>query len=105
MLKSSKNIALVDDAGSSLTYSELIGLVGVIGQYIDVRGLLLLKCDNSISSILFYVACLELKVPVMLVDDKTSDGEFESIIEEYKPFYIEILIKPFLIFLNLYRNT
>jgi len=88
VLKSSKNIALVDDAGSSLTYSELIGLVGVIGQYIDVRGLLLLKCDNSISSILFYVACLELKVPVMLVDDKTSDGEFESIIEEYKPFYI-----------------
>lgn len=90
MLTSSKNIALIDDAGSSLTYSELIDLVGVIGQHIEVRGLLLLKCDNSISSILFYVACLELKVPVMLIDDKTSDGELESIIEEYKPYYIVI---------------
>ena len=82
MLKPSKNIALIDDAGISVSYSELIDLVGVIGQYIDVRGLLLLKCDNSISSVLFYVACLELKVPVMLIDDKTSDGELESIIEE-----------------------
>jgi long-chain acyl-CoA synthetase len=102
LIKPSKKVALMDDYGLSLTYSDLVDFVSVVGSYIDTRGLLLLKCDNSLASISFYVASLELKVPIMLIDEKIAHNELAAIVDEYKPHYL--IIQGDEVFSDLYEN-
>jgi len=102
LIKKSSNIALIDDTGTSLTYLDLIDFVSAVGENLDFRGLLLLKCDNSLASISFYIACLELKIPIMLIDEKTSQTELKNIIYIYKPQYL--IVPDSSAFSDLYEN-
>ncbi len=82
------NSAIVDDFGTTVTYDELEKYVDEIARHIDKRCLVFSLCENSIGSIIGYVAFVNKKiVPAML----NAYLEKELLIElllKYRPEYI-----------------
>ena len=88
-LKKFKNrIAAIDDSGRMITYSELDMICYKLQHMINSRSLVMSFCENSVGSLIGYIAFLYNKVvPILL--DRHIDGELrERLISIYNPEYV-----------------
>lgn len=81
-------IALTNDNGVSITYSELEKFQKKYIEGIKERSLIFIICTNSIDSIIFYSACLKNKIIPMLLDEGISDEKLENLITKYSPNFL-----------------
>lgn len=71
------------------TYSQLQQLVEDAQGKLPMKGeLSFLLCSNSLNSMVNYLACLQKKVPVMLLQRDIDKPRLEQLINEYKPHMI-----------------
>lgn len=90
------NTALLAEDGRRLSYRELDKLQQRYAGYIkDKRGLTFLICDTLMEDIIFYIACIQNKIPVMLVDSSLPKEAMEGLVDSYKPKYIWCLKEDF----------
>jgi len=83
------NNALMSSKYGNITYGECIEYSERFKNKIHKHnGLAVLRAANRLGSVLSYIALIECKIPVLLVDNSTSDEDFENIIEEYCPDYV-----------------
>lgn len=79
-----KAIALIDE-DMQLTYHELIQIVETISEKIAARSLVALLVDNSIDSVLIYLACLKAKAVILMIDHDIEKFRLQSLIGAYRP--------------------
>lgn len=77
-------IAAITDKGDRLTYTEL----GQICKLSVPRGLVFCLCNNSLSSLIGYLSCIQNNLPVVMLDRNKPEDVIESLINIYKPEYI-----------------
>lgn len=89
LLTYSENVAFFMENGQRITYRELNKLQKMYSDCMKVkRELVLVVCSLCIESIIIYIACIQSRVPVMMVDCNLSEEKLNSLIEDYKPKYI-----------------
>ncbi len=78
-------LAIIADDGTHLTYSELVERVAARANELQ-RGILqFCLCRNNIDSIVEYLACLEAKAPVVLLDAQKDEATINHLREIYQP--------------------
>lgn len=78
-------LAIIEDDGRRLTYAELGGLVSDRAKSLQRGVLQFCLCKNTIENIVEYLACLEAKAPVVMLD-ATKDAEtIENLRQIYQP--------------------
>ena len=83
MFNQKNNIALIDDYGKKITYQKLRKYTKMISKLFMYRDIIILKNNNSIEFVLFYLAALRKNCVVLLVSENCD----ESIIERYCVLY------------------
>lgn len=83
--KYSSNIAVVADNGQKLTYAELGEMVAVKAATFTPYVLQFCLCENNLESLVFYLACLEAKAPVVMLDAKKDAELLDHLRDIYKP--------------------
>lgn len=86
--KHKDNTAVFTDKGESLTYGELNVEIANFANAISVNGLLFCLCENTIGSLIGYVACMEHHIPIVLLDGSKDFSVLKNLIEIYQPEYI-----------------
>jgi len=79
------NTAIISDDGTRLTYSELAERVHLQAQSLHSGVLEFCLCRNNIESLVFYLACLKAKVPVVLLDAQKDETTIQNLREIYQP--------------------
>lgn len=88
LLKFSDNIAVIDEFGNELSYSELHNKSNELYSNIGKRTLIVCLCRNTVGSLLGYVTFLNKNVvPIMLSASLDKESLFK-ILDNYKPEYI-----------------
>ena len=82
------NTAIISEKDRRITYLELYSLCERIGEHLQKGNLAFCLCNNSIGSIIGYLAFLEYGVPAVLLDSSKSKDILESLIDVYQPRYI-----------------
>lgn len=77
--------AIIADDGTRLTYGELANRVQELAQALPSGVLQFCLCRNDIDSIVFYLACLQAKAPVVLLDAEKDDTTINQLREIYQP--------------------
>ena len=78
-------IALLNDEGMCVTYSELDGIVRLITDMVKERCLVFVMCKNTIGSMVGYVSFIENKVVPVLLNSKMDQQSTTDLIHQYKP--------------------
>ena len=86
--KFGENLAILDDSGSSVTYSQLSEACNKLSFNIGNRCLIVILCRNSISSITGYVACINNRVVPLLLNADLDYSAISKLIEDYCPKYV-----------------
>jgi acyl-coenzyme A synthetase/AMP-(fatty) acid ligase len=86
--KHKDNTAVFTDKGESLTYGELNVEIANFANAISVNGLLFCLCENTIGSLIGYVACMEHHIPIVLLDGSKDFSVLKNLMEIYQPEYI-----------------
>lgn len=86
--KFGENIAILQDNGESVTYSELCFFSDTLEPQVRQRTLVFILCTNSIASIAGYVAFLRNNIVPVLVDSKLDKTLLHHLVETYEPAYI-----------------
>ncbi|ALO35127.1 hypothetical protein CMT41_10650 [Colwellia sp. MT41] len=82
----SKNIAIVDDQGSEISFAMLAEEVNeFINKLPDYKALIFSKVSNSKASIVTYLACLKAEHPLLLLDSNLSEDLFDNLVACYRP--------------------
>lgn len=84
------NNAVITDKGEQLTYGELNAETARFANAITEKGLLFCLCENSIGSLVGYVACMEHHIPIVLLDGSKEILVLQNLISIYQPEYIWI---------------
>ena len=79
------NVCMIDETGKEMTYRQLSELSDSLSIFFKPGILVLCLCSNSFPSIGGYVACIQHRSPVILVDCKKDISEYLNI---YQPNYI-----------------
>lgn len=72
----------------SYSYSYLRSEILSLKKFLDFKGLLMLNSDNDKISLVVYCACLEFKIPIILVENLANIYDKNNIIENYLPYFI-----------------
>ena len=83
-----ERIALIEESGNEVTYSQLQNISDGIAKNIKPQSLVFCLCTNSVPSIAGYVAFIQNGFPVLLLDAKKSDELLQRLLELYTPNYI-----------------
>jgi acyl-coenzyme A synthetase/AMP-(fatty) acid ligase len=83
--KYDSNTAIISNNGSRLTYRELAYKVSERAQLIQERVLEFCLCRNDVDSIVHYLACLEAKAPVVLLDAQKDEATIQHLRDIYQP--------------------
>lgn len=83
-----EHIALIEESGNEVTYSQLQNISDGIAKNIKTKSLVFCLCTNSVPSIAGYVAFIQNGFPVLLLDAKKSDELLQRLLEIYTPNYI-----------------
>ena len=83
--KYSSNLAVISDTGERLTYTELNGRVQTMAHTLQKGVLQFCLCENNLDSLIFYLACLEAKAPVVMLDAKKESELVDQLRDIYKP--------------------
>lgn len=81
---SNEKIALFDANKNAITYGQLLDLTILLKNHY-FGGIAMLKIANEVHLLALYVAFIEAKIPVMLIDSKVEDSFFDLLIKEYQP--------------------
>ena len=82
------NIAVINDAGTSLTYSQLMKASQQFYSNISERCLIFILCNNSIGSIVGYVSSLMNHIVPLLLNADLDKSAIQSLIDKYVPRYL-----------------
>lgn len=82
------NTAVVTDCGERLTYSELQDEVEDFYAHIPASGFLFCLCENVLASFVGYVACMNKRVPLVLLDGSKDLEMVLHLVNIYRPEYI-----------------
>lgn len=81
----STNIALISENGDELTYGELQNKVNEIKlNLLGTKKLVFIESSNNVVSLLYYVACMQLGHPVLLLNIE-SETQNLQLINHYQP--------------------
>ena len=82
------NIAVITDKGERLSYEGLAAAAKTFADAIPQKGLLVCLCENRIGSLVGYVACMEHRIPIVLLDGSKDLSVLKSLMGIYQPEYI-----------------
>lgn len=83
-----ENVALQDEFGTKLTYTELKDSGEEIAAYIDKRCLVFSFCENSIGSVVGYTAFVNNNIVPVLLNSHMDRELLGELITRYKPLYL-----------------
>lgn len=81
-------IAAIDDQQNKISYGELISFSNALKNVVQTRSVVFHFSENSVASLAFYVACMNLKAVPLLLSPQTDIQLVQSLIEKYEPNYI-----------------
>ena len=84
----SYNIAMLDEYGRSMTYSQLNANAQALANFIGRRCLVFSLCRNEIGSILGYVAFVNNGIVPVQLNSHLESGLLDNLLEAYKPSYL-----------------
>lgn len=83
-----ERVAIIDDKGVSLSYSQMFEAANKLFKFINKRCLVFNLCNNSIGSLIGYVSSqINHYVPLML-NEKIDETLFQNLLKAYQPEYI-----------------
>ena len=91
--KYANHIAVETEQGKKLTYAQLKQDVDRIAEVMAPRKFTFCLCDNTLGSLVGYVAFMIHHVPTVLLDASKDAGIIKGLIEHYHPQYIWTLTK------------
>jgi len=77
--------AVITDTGLTVTYNELASLVANKAADLPAHVLQFCLCENSLESLVTYLACLEAGAPVVLVDGRKDAVLLDNLRRLYRP--------------------
>jgi len=84
----SDNIAVITDDNRSYSYKDLEREISKFDSYLTGHGLCFCLCSNTIASLVGYVACVENRYPVVMLDGSKEADTIQTLCEIYHPEYI-----------------
>lgn len=81
-------IAAIDDNNQKVTYEQLQMISKEIGKLIPKRALVFSLCENSIGSLLGYVACQINHIVPLLLNCHIDFAQLKMLMQTYRPQYI-----------------
>lgn len=81
-------IAAIDDQEKQISYGELLEFSTKLEKSIKTRSIVFHFSENSVASLSFYVACMQIKAVPLLLSPQTDIGLITDLIEKYQPNYI-----------------
>lgn len=84
----SDSTAVITDDNKTYLYKELETEISKFDPYLTERGLCFCLCSNTIASLIGYLACVENRYPIVLLDSSKEDDTIKSLVEHYHPEYI-----------------
>lgn len=88
LLRYADNIAVETEQGRKLTYVQLEKDAKTIAEVMKPRKLTFCLCENTLGSLVGYVAFMTHDIPTVLLDASKDLSVIISLIEHYKPTYI-----------------
>lgn len=86
--KYANNIAVETEQGIKLTYAQLKEDVDGIASEMEPRKFTFCLCQNTLGSLVGYVAFMTHNMPTVLLDASKDSSVISSLIKHYKPTYI-----------------
>jgi len=83
-----KNIAVILEDGSQLTYDEFQKTTDKLAVHLSNRCLTFNLCSNSMGSLLGYITFINNKIVPLMLDAYINRGLLNSLINNYKPDYL-----------------
>ena len=81
-------VAAIDDSCRRITYGEIVAFAGMFSKALPKRTLIFILSENSIGSLLGYVASLSNRIVPLILSVKTEHGLYSHLKEVYRPEYI-----------------
>lgn len=88
LLQFKNNVAVITDRGESLTYGQLAEEVELMAAAFPRKGLVFTLCENLLGSFVGYVACMNKRIPQVLLDGSKDLELVQRLIGIYQPEYI-----------------
>ena len=82
------NIAMQDEYGKTMTYSELDTCSKALADFIGRRCLVFSLCRNEIGSVLGYVAFVNHGIVPVQLNSHLEEGLLQNLLETYQPSYL-----------------
>ena len=95
--KYKNEIAVETEQGKTLTYAQLKEYADSIASEMKFRKFTFCLCENTLGSLVGYVAFMTHNMPTVLLDASKDPSVISSLIEHYKPSFIWKPIKLFLL--------
>ncbi len=86
--KYNNRVALIDKNLSKTTYSQLLNYSLSLQKFLKESSVVFLIGKNDLEWIVFYLAALEKKVILFLIEEKINKRDFNKLIHLYKPNFI-----------------
>lgn len=83
--KYADRLAVITDSGEQLTYRALHQRVNAVAATLAPHVLQFCLCENSLDSLVMYLACLEAKAPVVMLDKHKDEELLANLREVYRP--------------------
>lgn len=80
-------VALMSGNSSPVTYGQLRQLSSDLKNLYQA-GFMMLRIENTLEALAFYIAAVEAKIPLMLLDQEIPEDYLFNLIEIYKPSFI-----------------
>ena len=84
----SSRIAAIDDTGRKVSYGDLVNFAKLFGEVLPKRTLIFILSENSIGSLLGYVAALSNRIVPLILSVKTDAGLYQNLYRLYCPEYL-----------------
>ena len=81
------NIALIQESGCEVTYGELKEYSESLSDHIPDRCLVFCLCNNSLASVVGYVAFINAGIVPLLLDESVDREMLNNLVSAYKPEY------------------
>lgn len=84
----SNNIALKDENGGAITYSELSNATMKVAEAVGGRCFVFCLCENTIGSVIGYTACINNRIVPALLNAHLEKELLANLLDSYKPKYL-----------------
>jgi acyl-coenzyme A synthetase/AMP-(fatty) acid ligase len=79
------SIALVEESGNKICYSELVFHSSFFAQVVGKRTIVFIMCRNCMETVVAYVSCLRNRLVPVLISDSIDQILLENLLESYRP--------------------